>query len=97
MPRLAKETFTVLNLLPNNVANGTQGAETVKKILGNLISIPTGLAELRNPYGTGHGKSNSFVPLEPRHARLVVGAATSACWFLWETYEEDKKGTTYIF
>lgn len=89
VPRLTKETCSVLNLLPNNVDNSVQGAETVRRILGNLVSLPHGLAELRNPYGTGHGRSSSFVSLTPKHARLAVGAATSACWFLWETYQES--------
>lgn len=89
VPRLTKETCSVLNLLPNNVDNSVQGAETIRRILGNLVSLPHGLAELRNPYGTGHGRSNSFVALTPKHARLAVGAATSACWFLWETYQES--------
>lgn len=97
VPRLGKETFAVLDLLPNNVNNSIQGSDTIKRLLGNLSSIPSGLAELRNPYGTGHGKSNSFVSLEPRHARLAVGTATSLCWFLWETYEENAKGTNHIF
>lgn len=89
VPRLIKETCSVLNLLPNNVDNSVQGAETIRRILGNLASLPHGLAELRNPYGTGHGRSSSFVALTPKHARLAVGAATSVCWFLWETYQES--------
>jgi hypothetical protein len=96
VPRLGKETFAVLNLLPNNIANSVQGEDTIKKFLGNLISIPSGVAELRNPYGSGHGKSNAFVSLEPRHARLAVGAATSLCSFLWETYEANNEGIRYM-
>lgn len=89
VPRLTKETCLVLSLLPSNVPDSAQGAETIQRILGNLVSLPSGLAELRNPYGTGHGRPSSFVALSPKHARLAVGAATSACWFLWETYQES--------
>ena len=89
VPRLTKETCSVLNLLPDNVDNSEQGAGTIRRILGNLSSLPQGLAELRNPYGTGHGRSSSFVALAPKHARLAVGAATSVCWFLWETYQDS--------
>ncbi len=91
VPRLTKETCSVLDLLPDNVDNSQRGADTVRRILGNLVSLPHGLAELRNPYGTGHGRSSSFVALTPKHARLAVGAATAACWFLWETYQESVK------
>ena len=31
------------------------------------------MAELRNSYGSGHGKDAKFKGLSPRHARLAVG------------------------
>ena len=91
VPKLVKETCKILNLLPDNVPNGIQGEDTIRRILANLSAIPHGLAELRNPYGSGHGKSNSFSGLEGRHARLAVGAAASVCWFLWETHISQKE------
>ena len=91
VPKLVKETCKILNLLPDNVPNGIQGEDTIRRILANLSAIPHGLAELRNPYGSGHGKSNSFSGLEGRHARLAVGAEASVCWFLWETHISQKE------
>lgn len=35
-----------------------------------------GVAELRNHYGTGHGKAAGTKGLQPRHAKLAVGGAT---------------------
>ena len=46
------------------------------------------MAELRNSYGSGHGKDAKFKGLSPRHARLAVGAGVTAVHFLWETFEE---------
>ena len=62
-----------------------------KTILDNkgvtLRGITTKLAEIRNPYGSGHGKSASFTGLETRHAKLAVGCSITFVTFLWDTYE----------
>ncbi len=89
VPKLGHETFKVMNLLPANFNGNTQVEESIKRPLGNLSSIPQGLVELRNSYGTGHGRANSFVSLESKHARLAVGAAVTLCEFLWSIYEDD--------
>jgi len=91
VPRLTKETFKLLRLTPDDIPDGKRTSDTVKKILGNLSSISTGLAELRNPHGSGHGKSMNYKGLTPRHARLAVGAAATTVQFIWETYLEHKE------
>jgi hypothetical protein len=55
----------------------------------NLATLVHGSAELRNFYGTGHGRSKSQAKqrLTSRHARLAVGAATTLDVFLYETHE----------
>ena len=57
--------------------------------LAAFSGVMPGSAELRNAYGTGHGKSKSQSGylLEPRHARLAVGAAATLGVFLYETHE----------
>lgn len=95
IPRLIKETTTILDMLPLSV-NNTIVEDATKKLLGNLSQIPQQLATIRNKMGTGHGRANSFSGLEPRHAKLAVGSASTLCWFLWETYEEMKK-SKYAF
>lgn len=59
------------------------------EMLMNMATLVQGAAELRNAYGTGHGKSKSQASyrLEPRHARLAVGAAATLGVFLYETHE----------
>ncbi|MDR1902112.1 MAG: abortive infection family protein [Treponema sp.] len=71
-----------------NVDEGKKGANSIKKILGSLNQIAVGIAELRNEYGSGHGKDKNFRGLTPRHARLAVGSAANFVNFLWETHTE---------
>lgn len=63
----------------------------LRQWLDNLSAISTGMAELRSAYGTGHGKNATYKGLSPRHARLAVGASTTAVLFLWETFEEQRE------
>ncbi|QQS42217.1 MAG: abortive infection family protein [Acidobacteriota bacterium] len=89
--RLVKETMRRLKLLPSDIPSGSKGEKTVKAILGNLAMITQGMAELRNLYGTGHGKPGQHRQIPKRHARLAVGAATTLASFLFETFE-DRSG-----
>ena len=88
---LMKETRKLLGLLPDNVPNAAKGADTIKRLLSNLATIAQGLGELRNLYGTGHGKHGSTKGLSQRHARLAVGAASTLATFLFETHQERSK------
>ena len=84
-------TLDALNLLPSNIQSTDQGADAIKAILGNLRAIPSKLAEIRNPFGSGHGKSASFKGLEERHAKLAVGSSITFVDFVWSTYENQKQ------
>jgi len=87
LTRLVKETRSALHLVPEDVPDGVKGAEIVKRVLGNLGQIAQGVAELRNLYGTGHGRDGRFRGLSPRHARLAVACSTALATFLFETYD----------
>lgn len=91
VPQLANKTLNALNLLPVNVQETDQGAEAIRAVLGDLRAITTKLAEIRNPFGSGHGKSASFQGLETRHAKLAVGSSITFVDFIWSTYENQKK------
>ena len=84
---LVRDTRKALELMPNDVANAAKGAEVVRRLLSNLGTIAQGLAELRNLYGTGHGKGGHSKGLTGRHARLAVGSAATLATFLLETHE----------
>ena len=89
--QLVDETFKFFNIMPKNIQNDIKGAETIKAILGNIKFIAHGIAELRNTYGSGHGKDGDFVGLEPRHANLAIGSSTTLVRFLWDSYLRNHK------
>jgi hypothetical protein len=88
LPELAKMTIKELALTPSDIPDTAKAAETVKRLLSNLATITQGIAELRNQYGTGHGKAAGSKGLGPRHAKLAVGAASTLAVFLAETHNE---------
>ena len=87
-PRLLNETMAIIDILPSGLQNEIV-EDAVKKLLGNLSQMPFQIATIRNKMGTGHGRADSFTGLEPRHAKLVVGSASTLCWFLWESYQKN--------
>lgn len=89
-PKLVRLACKTLKLLPDDIPENAKAADTIKRLLSNLATISQGLAELRNPYGTGHGKMAKSKGLKARHARLAVGAAATLGSFLFETHEEGR-------
>lgn len=87
LQRLVKETAKCLKVTPDDVPDDSPVADTTRQVLGNLAGIVHGLAELRNHYGTGHGRPPDSRPLQPRHARLAVGAASTLAVFFFDTYD----------
>ena len=88
LPELVKLTTKELELTPDDIPDKAKAAATVKRLLSNLATITQGIAELRNQYGTGHGKTAGAKGLGPRHAKLAVGAASTLAVFLAETHNE---------
>jgi hypothetical protein len=88
LPKLVRAVTEELDLLPDGVSTTSREPETVKRILGSLAIVASGGAELRNAYGTGHGRAPSARGLNSRHARLAVGAASTLAVFLFETHLE---------
>lgn len=85
---LLRKARKKLELDPKLIDESAPGAETLKRTLGSLGQIVTGVAELRNLYGTGHGRSKSS-QIEIAHARLVVNAAISIATFMMEVWQEQ--------
>jgi len=90
IPVLLKRVQRILELSPDDVDVARRGADTIKRIWGNLGAIAIGVAELRNLYGSGHGRSQRRV-VDARLARLVVGSGGTLCKFLLETYEDRQR------
>lgn len=93
IPQLVRKAVEALELLPGEVPDGKKGAKSIKKVLGSLANIVQGIAELRNLYGSGHGKGPTARGLGSRHARLCAGAAATLARFLVETAQFKKQST----
>jgi hypothetical protein len=87
LPKLMKETTKLLKLTPDDIPNEAKAASSIKQILGSLSSVVQGIGEVRNEYGSGHGKNGKFIGLQPRHAKLAVGSASTLAVYLLETHE----------
>lgn len=87
IPALLKRAQKELDLDPRTVGDDVPGKDTIRRTLSNLGQIVVGVAEVRNLYGTGHGRHRSR-ELEIAHARLVVNAAVTLATFLVEIAHE---------
>jgi abortive infection Abi-like protein len=91
MPALVAQAQLALGLHPSSADAGPDGTDAVKKILGGVMTVTTGLAELRNRgYGTGHGASGVRVGLRARHAHLAVNAAITWCQLMLDTLADPE-------
>jgi hypothetical protein len=85
-PKLLRRAQKVLKLDPDEVNPNVKGANIVRRILSSLGQLAQGINELRNIYGTGHGRVQQS-RVSGRHARLVVNSGAALAIFLMETYE----------
>jgi hypothetical protein len=85
LPELVHQVFDRLDLVAKNVPAEKKGAAAIRKVLGSLSQVVQGVAELRNLYGSGHGRRPGERGLAARHARLCAGAASTLATFLMET------------
>ncbi len=85
--QLVKETMKCLDIETDDINANLPAGSTIKRILSSLGNIASGISELRNPYGTGHGKADSYKGLAARHAKLAVGSAATLVEYLWDAHE----------
>jgi hypothetical protein len=91
LPRLVRNAQQALGLHPSAQTLGPDGYDAVKRILGGVSAIATGVAELRNRgYGTGHGPAGTRVGLRPRHAHLAADAASTWCQLMLDTLADPE-------
>ncbi|MFA6832807.1 MAG: abortive infection family protein [Bacteroidaceae bacterium] len=91
MGQLVDETVKLLKITPNDIPDSIPEASSMKAILGSLKAIASNVANLRNTYGSGHGKSASYKGLEERHAMLAIGSSFTLVRFLWDSFERQSK------
>lgn len=87
IPKLLRAVQKELDLAPAGVEVSKKGGEIIRRVLSSIGMIVTGVGELRNLYGTGHGTGRRSGGISARHADLVVAVGTAACTFLLQTYE----------
>lgn len=88
LPELTKLLAKELKLVPEGISDEAKGSETIRLILRNLSALTQYLAELRSLYGSGHERDGKHRGLEPRHARLAVGAAVAFIDFVTDTHHQ---------
>ena len=74
----------VLVVIPAGVTDPERADAILRRLLGNLSGLCGTMAELRNAYGSGHGKADGFVGLGKKHARLAVTTAGAIAAFVLE-------------
>ncbi len=79
-----KAVRDVLVVVPLGVTDPEKADAILRRLLGNLSGLSGTMAELRNAYGSGHGKADGFVGLERKHARLAVTTAGAIAAFVLE-------------
>lgn len=105
LPALISKAQRALDLHPSTTTPGPDGSDAVKKILGAVMAITIGVAELRNRgYGTVHGATRARVGLHAHHAHLAVNAAITWCQLMldtladpsapWRAHEANGPGAT---
>ncbi len=89
--QLFKQAPQTLDLSVDDVPDPKAGAESIKKVLWGMHQAVVGTAELRNRFGTGHGRHRRSA-LGPPHPRLVAAAALGLARFLLDTRAEKRGG-----
>lgn len=86
MPQLVKLAYASMDLTEESLPEDMAGRGTILQVLRSLSAAVQGLAELRNDYGTGHGRDGKAKRPNTRAARLAVGSARAVATFLLETH-----------
>ncbi|HEM4275431.1 TPA: abortive infection family protein [Streptococcus suis] len=86
---LQKKVFRLLNLDANHNISAKNN-DDVKRVLSGLNQIVSGINNLRNDKGDGHGKGLAFTELPSRYATLVVNSSVTLINFIWDTYSDRK-------
>ena len=87
--RLVTETRKLLRITPKDIPENIPEAEAMRALLGSLSTITNNIAQLRNVYGSGHGKSANYKGLQERHAKLAIGCSVTLVNFLWDSYQRQ--------
>ena len=78
-----------------NIHASSDLSDDLKKIVGGMSGVVSGIGSVRNKAGDSHGQSDSLkYKIEKHHAILVVNAAQTITYFLIDVYENSSKSKT---
>lgn len=84
LPELIKNTKIELNISSEH--------KEIKQIIGGLSGVASGIAQLRNTKGSGHGRPlRSFREPTSVEARLAIDSCVTLVHFFWSIHKQDKK------
>lgn len=87
LPQLVGRALDCLDLKAEKITDGARAASASRRVLGSLAGIAGGMAEIRNSFGTGHGRRTA-TGVPARYAHLMVGASATLCHFMMATYKD---------
>lgn len=90
MNGLIKAVKQNLEMIPDEIRESSKAKKIVERTLSNLGQIVTNITEIRNAYGTGHGKLDNESGLKSYHTRLVVNSGVTLAKFLTEVSQDQK-------
>lgn len=90
MPKLLKRAQAALGTDPKDIDVSVPGGESIRRLVSSLAQIVIAVTELRNLYGTGHGKSRA-PGLDVAATNLVVSSGITAASYLMERYRNLKE------
>lgn len=88
LAQLIKETNKCLDFDTSNSSNPQKAKSSLLQILKGISTIVHGTAELRNSYGSGHGKAHDFKPLEMLYAEFLAGIVSQLVILYLKVNEE---------
>ena len=86
IPQLLRLLRGELRIMPVGIEENAKAATEIREVLTSLGKIAHALGPIRNAYGKGHGRGRRFKGLEPRHARLAIGAASTFVDFVLDRH-----------
>ena len=87
LPKLATLVFNEIREISDE-KNEAKSNEITRQMLRVLSTLVQNIAELRNNYGSGHGKESEKLQLGPIYASLAANAAATLVMYTIQTHEK---------
>lgn len=88
-PALWRKVQDALDLSPGTVSADEEGADARRRLLQGMLQIAISVNELRNLYGTGHGKAHA-TPFDEDSVYVAVNSGITLAIYLMNRHERLK-------